>query len=145
MRHVTSFLRKNSVDLAFLAALFSTAASLFTSRMLGWSPCTLCVLQRIFMYPLTITLAVYMFYKRKALYYASLGLTVLGMPTAFYHHVLVRFDPTRGCGFAIPCSMDYQFNLGIFALRPMHIPLSAFTAFAIITFLLWRYRPVSQH
>jgi hypothetical protein len=93
------------------------------------------------MYPLTVLVGIHLFYKHRLLHYVSFGLAFLGAPVALYHHVLVRFDPTRGCGFAIPCSMDYQFNLGIFALRPMHVPLLAFLAFTTIAILLWWYSP----
>ncbi len=124
------------IEIAFLIGLIATAGSLFTSQILKWSPCTLCLYQRVFMYPLVLILGIAVLWRNIWLRRVALSLAVAGAPISLYHHLLVRFDPTQGCGLAIPCSMGYQFNLDFFVLRPMHVPLSAFIAFMAIALVL---------
>lgn len=136
MQKLLDLIDEIGIEIAFLIALIATASSLFTSQILGWSPCVICTYQRVFMYPLTLTLGIAVFYSRKIWRYVSIGLAAVGAPISLYHHLFVRFDPTQGCGFALPCSMDFQFNFGFLYLRPMYIPLLSFIAFLIILLIL---------
>lgn len=127
-------------EFALLTALIAVTGSLFTSTILGWSPCQLCAYQRVFMYPLVLVLGAALVSNHRHLADAALALAVLGAPVSLFHHLFIRFDPTQGCGFALPCSMQHQLNIGGAAFRPMYLPLLSFIAFTLIAVALWRYR-----
>lgn len=129
-------------EIAALVVLTAVAGSLAASEIFGWQTFTLSSLQRALMYPLLPILgAVIALEVRDSRKYV-LPFSTLGMIVSAYHHILVRFDPTRGCGFALPCSSAYRYTVGGLTLRPMYLPLLAFTAFGIVTFLTWRYEPL---
>lgn len=126
-----SWLRSYGRVLAFLIALIATVASLITSLVFGWSPCDLCTAQRVFMYPLVLILGVMVWTARGSRWWVIIP-ACIGLLTASYHHLLVRFDPTQGCGFALPCSMEFGWYIGPIALQPMYLPLLAAIAFFAI-------------
>ena len=128
---------------AFLVAAAAALGSLYASQVSGWQPCDLCLYQRIFMYPLVIILGFYLWNNRRPAAGWVL-LPVIGFAVSLYHHLLVRFDPTQSCGFALPCSMEHGFYLGAFALQPMYLPLLAAIAFAVITCCLFAVRRVKK-
>lgn len=117
--------------LAFVVALIATLASLITSVVFGWDPCGLCTAQRIFMYPLVLIIG-FMLWTEKGSRWWVIIPAAIGFVLSTYHHLLVRFDPTQGCGFALPCSMDFGIYIGPVAIQPMYLPLSAGLAFLLI-------------
>jgi len=124
-------IRQYGHAVAFLLALAATVGSLYTSGLLGWEPCTLCDLQRALMFPLVPILG-WSLYTGRSVGRWVVTLPVLGAITSGYRHLLVRFDPTRSCGFGLPCSADYGFYIGSYNLAPMYLPLLAFVAFVLI-------------
>jgi len=118
--------------------VLAVTGSLMLSTVFGWAPCELCLYQRALMYPIAPILGAAIVLGAQRLRQAGLALAVLGAPVSLYHHLLVRFDPTQGCGFALPCSIRYQLDFGLIAIRPMHLPLLAAIAFTTIAVLLWR-------
>lgn len=138
MHWIDELIEESGRELALLVALIATTGSQFTSQILGWAPCELCWYQRVFMFPLTPILGATIIVENRNLEKLSIALAAIGAPIALFHHLLVRFDPTQGCGFALPCSMQYQFDLGVIAIRPMYLPLLSFIAFSLIIIFLWR-------
>lgn len=138
MHWIDELIEESGRELALLVAVIATTGSLFTSQILGWAPCELCWYQRVFMFPLIPILGATIIWENRNLETLSIGLAAIGAPIALFHHLLVRFDPTQGCGIALPCSMQYQFDLGIVAVRPMYLPLLSFIAFGLIIVILWR-------
>lgn len=134
LRQVTEYGR----EIAFFVALVATASSLVTSQVFGWNPCRLCVFQRALMFPLLLILGWILFYDIDVSAYLLL-LPLAGVGLSLYHHLLVRFDPTQDCGFALPCVTEYGFYIGSFGVQPMYVPALAFIAFAIITISLFLY------
>jgi len=93
------------------------------------------------MYPLVPIIGAGIALDREDLRKFVLPFSIIGMFVSLYHFVVVRFDPTQGCGFALPCSTAYRYTLAGFSIRPMYLPLLAFIAFVIITFLAYWYEP----
>src|SRR3990167_11056557 len=60
-----SVLSKRAFILAFLVALIATLGSLTYSEILGYDPCKLCWIQRIFMYPQVLVLGLALWGKHK--------------------------------------------------------------------------------
>lgn len=119
---------------AWVTALVATLGSLFFSEVRGYVPCELCWVQRIFMYPLAITLAIAVVRKDAKHAYYALPLAVIGAGFAFYHYLLQKVPALQEtadmCG-VVPCNAQY---INVFGF--ITIPFLALTAFTIITLLL---------
>ena len=126
---------------AFITALLSMMGSLFYSEIIGFPPCSLCYVQRWFMYPQILilfpwTIRLGEMFKLKAAYFftSSIVLSVIGGIIALYH----AYTQVGGSSL-IPCTADggdcskvYFAEWGIIT-----IPAMSFVAFfAIISFLL---------
>ena len=123
--------------LAFVVAAVATGGSLFYSEIERFQPCELCWYQRLFMYPLSITLLLLACYgaNRAARYVLPLAVVGAGVST---YHVLVQYgaitEPTAclrssvgGCAFnwlAVPLQ---NASFGYLA-----IPTLALTAFLLL-------------
>ena len=87
------FIRKNAILLAFIVALTATSGSLFLSEGLGLTPCKLCWLQRIFMYPQAIILWVAFVSQDNKVRKYVLPLCVVGGLIALYNYYIQFFPP----------------------------------------------------
>lgn len=138
LEEAKKFFREWSREIAFVTALSATAGSLYTSNVLGWDVCGLCWFQRVLMYPLPVILGAAIFSKAREIRFSIIPLAVIGAFTSVYHYISIVIDPTRACGFYLPCTMKYQFFIG-FTLRPRHLPLLSALAFGLIAVLIWKY------
>jgi disulfide bond formation protein DsbB len=135
--HLRQF-TKYGREIAFFVALLATVGSLLTSQVFGWNPCTLCILQRVLMFPLVLILGWILFYDTGVSWYLLI-IPFVGGGVSLYHHLLVRFDPTQDCGFALPCVTEYGFYIGSVGVQPMYVPFMASVAFVIIAISLVLY------
>ncbi|WP_028544705.1 disulfide oxidoreductase [Paenibacillus taiwanensis] len=138
-----TFIRKYALYFAFLIALLATSGSLYMSEILLWEPCKLCWLQRIFMYPLVLLLGIGAYREDYGIIKYVIPLAIIGGSISTYHYLeqkvpgLAAITP---CRVGIPCNYDYLDMYGWIT-----IPLLAFTAFLLITILLFAARkPESQ-
>lgn len=123
-------------EASFALALIATAGSLYASNILGWTPCHLCWLQRIMMYPLVILFGVSWLLDTDVVEYA-VPITTIGGGLAGYHYIIQRIEQFQSAGCSVTsvsCETEYTFYMGI-----VTIPLMAFTAFLGILLLNWRY------
>ncbi|WP_096435817.1 disulfide oxidoreductase [Alteribacter populi] len=115
-------------------AFIATLGSLYFSEILLFIPCELCWVQRIFMYPLAITLAIAAVKKdvRQAVY--SLPISIIGMGVSLYHYFIQKVpalaESSNACG-VIPCHAEYINVAGFIT-----IPFLALVAFSSITLLM---------
>lgn len=111
-------------------ALIATLGSLFYSEIIGYTPCDLCWVQRIFMYPLVIIYGVALVKKNVQLAFSGLILSGVGMLISIYHYSLqkVPFMQEAG-GFCtgVPCNLQYVNYFGFIT-----IPFLACVAFIVI-------------
>jgi disulfide bond formation protein DsbB len=126
-------INRDNRDLAFIVALVATGASIYVSNVLGWHVCTLCWLQRVFMYPLVLILGAALWVGAVHTEYAVIPVTTAGLLTSTVHFFTIYLDPTRGCGSFFPCSLDYSLYLGPVPVHPLTLPLGAGVAFGLIT------------
>lgn len=131
------FYADHATLLAFAVVVVSTAGSLFFSEILGWTPCKLCWIQRIFMYSSVFILAWSMWRgdQPNGLNYAAM-LSVPGSLVAAYHvglHQFERFLPAATCGAGeVSCAASYTFWYGYIT-----IPMMALTGFLAVLALYW--------
>ena len=141
MREVTpvNYSKKNSqieyaLFIAWGIALIATLGSLFFSEINNFIPCSLCWVQRIFMYPLVVILGIATVKKdaKQALYTLPLSLTGLGF--AIYHYMLEKIpalsQQAASCGI-IPCNYEYINWLGFIT-----IPFMSMIAFLLISLIM---------
>lgn len=132
-RYYSGYWKELSLGLALLA----TSGSLYFSNVLGYAPCHLCWFQRIFMYPLILLFGVSIYLRETVSEYA-IPLATVGGGIAGYHYIIQRFDQfsSAGCSVtAVSCeSTQIPFYYGYIS-----IPIMAFTGFALILLLSWKY------
>ena len=132
------FIAANALMLAFAAVLLATLGGLTYSEVLGYAPCKLCWIQRIFMYPQVLILGLALFGKHKgsrALVDTSLVLSAIGAVVALYHYLMqLGIIPEGSCaaiGYSVSCAERFVLQFGYIT-----IPLMAFSAFLLVTFAL---------
>lgn len=129
-----SWIRRNSLYLAWVISLIATGGSLYFSEIKGFAPCDLCWYQRIFMYPQVILLGIASYRGDRRIIGYLLPLNLIGGLISVYHNVEIWF-PKLGelvpCKSGVPCNFDY---LNLFGF--LTIPLMALIAFILIFTLL---------
>ncbi|SDW74147.1 disulfide bond formation protein DsbB [Paenibacillus sp. PDC88] len=123
---------------AWIVSMAATFGSLYFSEIKGYTPCDLCWYQRIFMYPLTIILAIACYHKDRSITRYVLPLSWIGGGISLFHILYQRFhaffedNSIVACG-PTPCASNYFVWFGFIT-----IPVMALTAFILITLLLWK-------
>jgi len=128
------FFKGNAILISFIAALFATIGSLIYSDVLGYEPCKLCWLQRIFMYPQVILMGVALFRKDVSVKIYGIILSVIGGAIALFHYtgqIELTPLPCSAVGYSVSCAQKFVMEFGYIT-----IPLMAFSAFLLIIFSL---------
>ncbi|MGM8212050.1 disulfide oxidoreductase [Virgibacillus sp. W0430] len=130
---------ENILLLIWVQALVALLGSLFYSEVMGYIPCELCWIQRIFMYPLVIIYGVAALKRDVSIAFPGLILSGSGIFISAYHYAIQKFPTLIGssdiCG-DVPCNLQYVNYFGFIT-----IPFLAGLAFIIIFSLhliLWR-------
>lgn len=123
--------------IAFAFSLIATLITLYYSEFLGQTPCSLCWLQRIFLYPQVVIFFIAAVTKDTRAVWYSMGLSVLGALVALYHHWLqmggAAFFPCPASGPGIACEVPTFVMWGFITF-----PFMAFSLFVfLILYVLW--------
>lgn len=140
---VWSFFERYAVQIVGLLALGSTLGALFYSNVIGYPACSLCLIQRVFMFsiPLVALVGVARPLLGKIILKLALTLAVFGALVAGYHLVkdmLTLYAPTispLGCPEikGVPsCERIYFINFGYITIPT--IALTAFAWIAVVAF-----------
>lgn len=126
----SSNFNENILLIIWIQALIATLGSLFYSEIMGFIPCELCWIQRIFMYPLVMIYGVAALKKNLSIALPGLFLSGIGMFISAYHYLLQKLPALHeaggSCGI-VPCNTQYVNYFGFIT-----IPFLAGTAFIII-------------
>lgn len=118
-----------------MVALVAMVGSLIYSEIIGYEPCKLCWLQRIFMYSQVILLGMALFKKDYKIISYSIVLSIIGAIIAGYHYLLqlgvASGLPCSAVGYSVSCSQRFVMQYGYIT-----IPMMALSAFVLITLLL---------
>lgn len=135
---VPDAVQRRALPAAFAVALLALLGSLTYSELIGYAPCKLCWVQRIFMFPEALLLGMALWGRHKgsvALIDASLILALLGGAFALYHSFIqYGILPEGSCvasGASVSCAERFVFEFGYIT-----IPLMALTSFLLISLLL---------
>ncbi|MBW2420410.1 MAG: disulfide bond formation protein B [Deltaproteobacteria bacterium] len=113
----------------------ATLGSLFFSEVMELPPCSLCWVQRIFMFPLCIILLLGLFPFDPQVVRYALPLAAIGAAVALYHLLLQAGlipESAAPCRQGVSCS-DAQVEIFGF----VSIPMLSLLVFASVTGLLW--------
>lgn len=116
--------------LIWTQALIATLGSLYFSEFVGYIPCDLCWIQRIFMYPLIIIYGTAIIKKDANVALPGLVLSGIGMIIAIYHYALQKLPALNEAGgFCgdVPCNLQYINYFGFIT-----IPFLSAVAFIVI-------------
>ena len=135
MSFVLNLIKKYAIYLAFLQVWTAVLGSLYFSEIKGLTPCFLCWVQRIFMYPLIFILTVGIIRKDKNVTYYVLPLSVTGALVGLYQYLLQMTPLSKveaaTCSATAPCSA-----IDIMFFGFVTIPFLSMTAFIVITALM---------
>jgi len=120
----------NLMLLIWVQSLLAVAGSLYFSEIKAYTPCELCWVQRIFMYPLVIVYGVALLKRDVKIALPGLFLSGIGMFISTYHYLIQKWPLLRDsgdtCGM-IPCHTQYINYFGFIT-----IPFLAGVAFIVI-------------
>jgi disulfide bond formation protein DsbB len=90
--------RSFALPVIFLASLLGSALTLVYSEVFGYLPCSLCWLQRVFLYPVVILSGMALYKKDRSIFDYLIGVSIPGLVIAIYQHYL-----QMGGGSLLPC------------------------------------------
>ncbi len=116
---------KMGVLAAAVVTTTATAGSLYYSEVVGFVPCELCWIQRIFMYSLSIILIVAVLRKDNGIWIYGVVLATFGSIVSIYHTNIQAKGTSSGfCSLDAPCGERHIWEFGF-----VSIPFMAMTAF----------------
>ncbi|NOS66800.1 MAG: disulfide bond formation protein B [Candidatus Peribacteraceae bacterium] len=133
----SSWIGTHGLVLMFIVALTATLGSLYFSEISGWTPCKYCWIQRIFMYPQVVILAIALWKRDRSVARYILALCLIGAAYAAYHYYIQMYDiiatPTNP---ATPCDASGESCVKTpFAhFGYITIPMMALTGFVLNAF-----------
>ncbi len=129
-RTIVEFIGYWGLWISLALSLFASALSLYYSEVVGMLPCSLCWLQRVFLYPQIIMLALAIRMKDRAIVAYSLALSAIGGAIALYHHIL-----QMGGAGSLPCPASGTVSCAqrlIFEWGYITFPLMSFSVFLFL-------------
>jgi disulfide bond formation protein DsbB len=142
------FHARHGLWVAFGFALIASAVTLYYSEYLGQAPCSLCWVQRVFLYPQIVIFAIAAMGKDMRAVFYSIALSVLGAIVALYHHYLQMGGqlhlPCPASGNAIDCATPTFVMWGFVTFPFMAFALFIFLAlFMVWLRAIWRKYPLA--
>ncbi len=138
-----AFIYKHARLLALIVAVTALLGSLSYSEILGYTPCFLCWIQRIFMFPLTLILGIAYFTKDKGIEKYVISMASLGALVSAYQYATQRLNITSFC---LPgeesCSRIWEFAYGYITIPMM--ALSAFLLIILFSYMAFKKRQLEK-
>lgn len=141
---VLIFFKQYGFIIGFLIAFGSMALSLFYSNVIGFPPCELCWVQRIFLYPQVLLFGMELYKKDKTMLNHSIALASCGALVSMYHVYIEHggastLSCATGGADAISCATRYVYEFGY-----VSIPVMALTCSLFIILLVVNYKYMSR-
>lgn len=133
-KKILEWIGRRGIHLGFIVASAAVVGSLVYSELIGFEPCKLCWVQRIFIYPQVLILGLTLWKKTKDAAIYCLSLSVIGFLFATYHYYGQMFNPS-----ALPCAAS---GTGSCAVRffvefgYITIPMMSLSAFLLLIILM---------
>lgn len=138
------FLHDYTFIIGFLTAFGAMALSLFYSSVVGFPPCELCWMQRIFMYPQVILFGMELWKKEKVIVDYSLVLAFLGTMVSLFHIYVENggastLSCATGSATEVSCAIRYIYEFGYITM-----PVMAFSMGVFMILILSNYKYMSR-
>jgi disulfide bond formation protein DsbB len=129
------FIDKHFLVFGFLISLFASLFSLVYSEIIGFLPCHLCWLQRIFMFPLPFLFAIALWDKdRKVIRYAT-SLLYVGFVIAVYQNFVYYFGAESNVACDPSGLSCYQHLISEFG-GYISLPMLSLTSFFVLLVII---------
>ena len=131
---VLLFFKEYTFPLGFLVSLGAVLLSLFYSNIVGFPPCELCWIQRIFLYPQLVLFSMELYKKERSIVDFSIVFAIFGSLTSIYHvYIENGGNSSLGCAALAPtnvnvvsCATRYIYEFGYVTMPIMALTLSLF-------------------
>ncbi|HUC88707.1 MAG TPA: disulfide bond formation protein B [Candidatus Paceibacterota bacterium] len=138
------FFKRYGFYFGFIVALSSVFISLFYSNVIGFPPCELCWIQRIFLYPQAILFGMELYKRDKTMVDYSIALAIFGSLVSLYHVYVENGGSSslacaNGLTHQISCATRYVYEFSYIT-----IPIMALTTSLFIITLLVNYKYMSR-
>ena len=141
------FFKKNTFNFGFIVALGAVVFSIFYSSIVGYPPCELCWVERIFLYPQFILFGMELYKRDRSIVDFSIIFAILGIITSIYHVYIENGGSSNlSCAVSNPlnpnqvsCAIRYVYEFGYITLPVMALTLSLF-----ILSILLNYKYMSR-
>lgn len=131
---VLSAISNYALPLGFLLSLGGSLMTLYYSEALGYVPCGLCWIQRIFLYPLVALFFLALIKRDRNIFFYTMWLSIGGLAVALYHnYIQLGYNPLFPCPVTAvfaDCAIPPFIEFGIVTFPGMAVVL-----FASITLL----------
>lgn len=133
---VLSFFGEHATALCFAVVFLATSIGLYMSEIVGYEPCELCWVQRIFMYPQLIILGIALWKKTDVCDYV-IGLSIPGAAVAAYQYITQVLIMIGTLPQSTTCSLTGPscFTLDPITFGFVTIPLMSFVGFMVLIVL----------
>ena len=136
------FVKEYTFVLGFLAALGAFCLSLFYSNIVGFPPCELCWIQRIFLYPQLILFSMELYKRDRSIIDFSIVFAIFGSLVSLYHiYIENGGSSSLGCAALTPsnvnqvsCAIRYIYEFGYITMPIMALTLSLFIISILINY-----------
>ncbi len=138
------FFKKYTFYFGFATGLAAVALSLFYSEIIGFPPCELCWMQRIFLYPQVILFGMELYKRERVIVDYSMAMAIIGSLISIYH-IYIEHGGTSalscatGGTAAVSCATIYVEEFSYIT-----IPVMALTASLFIITILLNYKYMTR-
>lgn len=137
------FFKKYTFVFGFLSAFGAFVLSLFYSEVVGFPPCELCWIQRIFLYPQLILFGMELYKRDRSIIDFSIVFAIFGSLVSLYH-IYIENGGSSSIGCATPaslvttgqvsCATRYIYEFGYITMPMMALTLSCFIIVILINY-----------
>lgn len=136
---ILGFFKKYTFVFGFLIALTSTMLSLFYSNVVGFPPCELCWINRIFIYPQVILFGMELYKRDRSIVDQTLVLAILSSLTSLFHIYVENGGASSlacatGGPATVSCATRYIYEFGYITIPIMALTTAMFTVLLLINY-----------
>jgi len=138
------FFKRYTFIIGFLVGLGSIVLSLFYSSVIGFPPCELCWVQRIFLYPQAILFGMELWKRDRTIIDHSIALAFIGSLVSIFHIYVENGGASSlacatGTATEVSCAVRYVYQFSY-----VTIPVMALSASVFIIFILVNYKYMTR-
>lgn len=136
---ILAFFKKYTFVFGFIIALSATLLSLFYSNVVGFPPCELCWISRIFIYPQVILFGMELYKRDRAIVDQSIVLATLSSLVSIFHIYVENGGAsslacaTGGPG-VVSCAAVFVHEFGYITMPLMALTIALFTILLLVNY-----------